>query len=90
MTDDMEMHPMPMPMPMPDSTLIQVDVAGVPAPNMAPLTKSQIRAARIQFASVCFCQFLAGWNDSSSGPMLPRIQQVYDVSFAIDVYQSVA
>lgn len=35
--------------------------------------------ARIQFASVCFSLFLAGWNDGTTGPLLPRIQKVYHV-----------
>lgn len=35
--------------------------------------------ARIQFASVCFSMFLAGWNDGTTGPLLPRIQKVYHV-----------
>lgn len=36
--------------------------------------------ARIQFASCCYSMFLAGWNDGSTGPLLPRIQKVYNVS----------
>lgn len=33
----------------------------------------------IQFFSLCWTIFLAGWNDSSTGPLLPRIQSVYHV-----------
>ncbi|KAF9555665.1 MFS general substrate transporter [Agrocybe pediades] len=39
--------------------------------------------ARIQFSSLCFSLFLAGWNDGTIGPLLPRIQQVYKVNFAV-------
>lgn len=35
--------------------------------------------ARIQFANVCFSLFLVGWNDGTTGPLLPRIQHVYYV-----------
>ncbi|KAF8870181.1 major facilitator superfamily domain-containing protein [Infundibulicybe gibba] len=45
--------------------------------------KQHLKNSRIQFASLCWCLFLAGWNDGSTGPLLPRIQEVYHVGFAI-------
>ncbi|KAJ4501451.1 major facilitator superfamily domain-containing protein [Lentinula lateritia] len=30
----------------------------------------------IQLAALYWCMFLAGWNDGSTGPLLPRIQEV--------------
>ncbi|KAH9998617.1 MFS general substrate transporter [Russula vinacea] len=39
--------------------------------------------ARIQFFALCWTIFLAGWSDSSTGPLLPRIQSVYHVGFAV-------
>lgn len=39
--------------------------------------------AQIQFATLCWNMFLAGWNDASTGPLLPRIRQVYQVGFAV-------
>ena len=42
-------------------------------------TKKQKATERIQFAAVCWCLFLAGWNDGTTGPLLPRIQEVYHV-----------
>lgn len=50
----------------------------IPAPSQAQIVK-----ARIQFISLCWTLFLAGWNDASTGPLLPRIQEVYHVSFSI-------
>ncbi|EJF59568.1 MFS general substrate transporter [Dichomitus squalens] len=41
------------------------------------------RKARIQFATLCWSLFLAGWNDGTTGPLLPRIQTVYHVNFAV-------
>ncbi|KAF8161508.1 MFS general substrate transporter [Crassisporium funariophilum] len=38
--------------------------------------------ARIQYLVLCWSIFLIGWNDGSSGPLLPRIQKVYDLDYA--------
>jgi hypothetical protein len=43
------------------------------------LLKSQKTKGRIQFAVLCWSFFLIGWSDGSTGPMLPRIQEVYHV-----------
>jgi len=45
-------------------------------------TKKQKATERVQFAAVCWCLFLAGWNDGTTGPLLPRIQEVYHVCFS--------
>ncbi|KAJ4491257.1 major facilitator superfamily domain-containing protein [Lentinula edodes] len=37
----------------------------------------------IQLAALYWCMFLAGWNDGSTGPLLPRIQEVYNVGYII-------
>lgn len=42
-------------------------------------TRKQVVRARIQFAALCYTLFLAGWNDGTLGPLLPRIQEVYHV-----------
>lgn len=34
----------------------------------------------IQYITLCWCFFLEGWNDGSTGPLLPRIQSDYGVS----------
>jgi len=41
------------------------------------------RKANIHFAAMCWSLFLAGWNDGTTGPLLPRIQDVYHVNFTI-------
>lgn len=46
-------------------------------------TRKQIMTENIQFVAVCWSMVLAGWNDGTTGPLLPRIQQVYDVDYAI-------
>ncbi|KAH9941756.1 MFS general substrate transporter [Epithele typhae] len=47
------------------------------------LTPSMRRKAKIQFAVLCGTLFLAGWNDGTTGPLLPRIQSVYHVNYAV-------
>lgn len=42
-------------------------------------TKRQRLRARVQFATLCWVMYLAGWNDGTTGPLLPRIQKVYNV-----------
>lgn len=41
------------------------------------------RRAHIQFATLCWTLYLMGWNDGTTGPLLPRIQRVYNVNFTI-------
>ncbi|PCH42938.1 MFS general substrate transporter [Wolfiporia cocos MD-104 SS10] len=49
-------------------------------PQPTPLQRQK---ANIQFAAMCFALFLAGWNDGTTGPLLPRIQKVYHIGFAV-------
>lgn len=46
------------------------------------LQKVHKHRARIQFAVMCFSLFMAGWNDGTTGPLLPRMQKVYHVQLA--------
>ncbi|KZT32778.1 MFS general substrate transporter [Sistotremastrum suecicum HHB10207 ss-3] len=39
--------------------------------------------AHIQFFALCYSIFLAGWNDGTTGPLLPTIQRFYHVGFAV-------
>ncbi|KAI0631013.1 major facilitator superfamily domain-containing protein [Trametes polyzona] len=41
------------------------------------------RKSLIHFAALCGSLFVNGWNDGTTGPMLPRIQEKYGVGFAI-------
>lgn len=38
---------------------------------------------RLHFFACCWCFFLEGWNDGSTGPLLPAIQRHYNVGFAV-------
>ncbi|KEP54263.1 MFS general substrate transporter [Rhizoctonia solani 123E] len=37
----------------------------------------------ISIMACCWCLFLAGWNDATTGPLLPTIQTHYGVNFTI-------
>ena len=43
-------------------------------------SKNEERVARAQFLALCWTLFVVGWTDGSTGPLLPRIQNFYDVS----------
>jgi len=42
-------------------------------------TKEQKRSSIIHFVTLCWCVWLVGWNDGTTGPLLPRIQERYNV-----------
>ncbi|KAJ7778299.1 MFS general substrate transporter [Mycena metata] len=44
---------------------------------------NHVLRARLQLGAIYWSMFLAGWNDGTSGPLIPRMQRVYDVSFLI-------
>ncbi|KAI0631187.1 MFS general substrate transporter [Trametes polyzona] len=46
-------------------------------------TPAMKQKERLQFLACCWTLFLAGWNDGTTGPLLPRIQSVYHVGFAV-------
>jgi len=43
------------------------------------ITSVQRQRANIQLVSLGLCLFLVGWNDGTTGPLLPRIQSFYRV-----------
>lgn len=45
-----------------------------------PQTSKQLLTERVQFATLCWSIIVTGWNDGSTGPLIPRIQSVYGVS----------
>ncbi|KAF8664609.1 hypothetical protein AX16_000708 [Volvariella volvacea WC 439] len=47
------------------------------------ITKEQVRRGTIQFMTLCWCTFMIGWNDGTTGPLLPRIREEYNVGFTV-------
>ncbi|KIM47156.1 hypothetical protein M413DRAFT_270463 [Hebeloma cylindrosporum] len=61
-----------------------IAVSYPPTLNLTPrLSKLQKRNSMVQFLALCWCIFLVGWNDGSTGPLLPRIQEEYRVGFSV-------
>lgn len=51
-------------------------------PHALPVTPRKARInERLQFAVLCWTMFLTGYNDGTTGALLPRIQEVYHVRF---------
>ncbi|KAH9847463.1 MFS general substrate transporter [Lenzites betulinus] len=54
------------------------------APAISAVQKAVIkRKNAIHFATLCFTIFLNGWNDGTTGPLLPRIQSYYHLGYAM-------
>ena len=47
--------------------------------NAHPDAKAMRRKAWLQFFALCMAIFVAGWNDGTTGPLVPRLQEVYHV-----------
>ncbi|PBK95890.1 MFS general substrate transporter [Armillaria gallica] len=51
--------------------------------NPTPSLSLSRRRAHIQFTALWWNKFLKGWNDGSNGALLPRMQTVYNVNYAV-------
>ncbi|KAF8162489.1 major facilitator superfamily domain-containing protein [Mycena galopus ATCC 62051] len=60
----------------------QTDAELPPVASYQP-SERQILLGRVQTAAMCWTVFLAGWNDGTLGPLLPRIQHVYHLGYLI-------
>ncbi|KAI0792322.1 MFS general substrate transporter [Abortiporus biennis] len=59
-------------------------LANVNEDSESPTEKAtRIRKSRIHFFALCFAFFLEGWNDGTTGPLLPTIQRYYGIGFAV-------
>ncbi|KAJ7496508.1 MFS general substrate transporter [Mycena latifolia] len=52
-------------------------------PSTALSGKKHRIQASIQLVTLCWTLGLAGWNDGSLGPLIPRIKQVYQVGYTV-------
>ncbi|KAI0764598.1 MFS general substrate transporter [Trametes elegans] len=53
-------------------------------PAISPAQKAVYRRKNaLHFATLCFTIFLNGWNDGTTGPLLPKIQSYYHLGFAV-------
>ena len=51
-----------------------------PPPKSDAQMRKELRRERIALAALMFSMFMEGWNDGTSGPMLPAMQKHYKVS----------
>jgi hypothetical protein len=66
---------------------VGASMAAVAAPGDGPTSRmAAIWREKTVFATMCGVLFLAGWNDGTTGPLLPRIQEVYHVRVSIRPY----
>ena len=60
--------------------LLLPELTQITSTSNLPLSPRQKRNSLIQFLVLCWSVWLMGWNDGSTGPLLPRIQHNYQVS----------
>ena len=72
--------------PVLDNPLDQAAPSMATAASLSDGSTTRLAAFRREkavFATMCGSLFLAGWNDGTTGPLLPRIQEVYHVWYKI-------
>lgn len=61
----------------------QLEAGALPSTAAHSISQTDARMLRrktnIHFAAMCWSLFMAGWNDGTTGPLLPRMQEVYHV-----------
>jgi hypothetical protein len=70
----------PIPDPDPDVTSTAVE-----AQREMSTTTVEKRREMIVFCAICWLLFLLGWNNATIGPLLPRLQQTYNVRNQIHI-----
>ncbi|KAJ7927611.1 major facilitator superfamily domain-containing protein [Mycena leptocephala] len=87
MSSALELRPLPKLSAEPsfnNSTTSNDGAPAVPSAQPAlPRSNQHVFRERVQLFALYWCMFLAGWNDGSAGPLIPRIQKVYHVGFAV-------
>ncbi|KAF7325455.1 MFS domain-containing protein [Mycena kentingensis (nom. inval.)] len=64
--------------PVPLALKLEANGIGVPI-----RTQKQKRTERVQLGAFCALSFLSGWADGSIGPLIPKIQEFYHLSYTI-------
>jgi len=64
-------------------TSVRGDDSEEPSTRRNRVTKVAAKGRKwleVQYTCLCLALFLAGWNDGTNGPLIPRIQRYYNVS----------
>ncbi|KAB5592211.1 Gallate transporter [Ceratobasidium theobromae] len=84
--------PLPSPRHPHDQEAIEMDTIGekssstltsAPHAQEIPAWNMSAKDEWISIAACCSCLFMAGWNDATTGPLLPKIQEYYGVNFTV-------
>ncbi|KAF5330048.1 hypothetical protein D9611_010410 [Ephemerocybe angulata] len=59
----------------------RVDAQGHPI--LSGKTRRQTVVSNVQFASACWALFIIGWNDGTTGPLIPRMREEYEIGFTV-------
>lgn len=46
-------------------------------------TRKQLIASNLQFGALCVSMIVLGWNDGSTGPLIPRMRKVYNLGYLV-------
>ena len=71
-----------------DVLLVQSELDPLIQPDVKVPSKEEANVARAQFLALCWTMFVMGWTNSSTGPLLPRIQFFYEVSWHTSIRYS--
>lgn len=59
------------------------DVDAQGQPILPGKTRKQTVVSNVQFASACWSLFIIGWNDGTTGPLIPRMREEYEIGFTV-------
>jgi phosphate/sulfate permease len=77
-------HQMPVgPVSLELDSAVQVEQTQNQNDSQKLLTNGQRVRSWMQFLVTCCCMFAIGFNDTSAGPLLPRMQSAYQISFVV-------
>lgn len=65
------------------NTLTTFGTIDTPSTAVPERTAKHRRTEYIHLSTLYWNLLLAGWNDASTGPLLPRIQKVYHIGFTV-------
>ncbi|KAJ7485284.1 hypothetical protein FB451DRAFT_1229035 [Mycena latifolia] len=89
MSSAIELHPLPNQLSAEQNfnnpTASKTNLPATSTENVPPRLRQHVLQERIQLVALYWwcVYFLAGWNDGTAGPLIPRIQKVYHVGFVV-------
>ncbi|KAG7448141.1 MFS general substrate transporter [Guyanagaster necrorhizus] len=66
-----------------DSSASKPDAVSETVIDTPAESRQKRNKGRLHYATLCWFMFLAGWNDGTAGPLIPRMQTVYHANYTI-------